>query len=200
MTKEKSKSEQKRLEIIETAELRFRTYGYNKTTMAEIADDLKMSAANLYRFFKSKQDIAAGCAERCMGERCEYLGVIVEKQGMSASDKLLEFVMQDVSYTHERAENEPKINELIEIVTRERKEIVLSKIGSQCELIAEILKQGNESAEFDVADVDKTARTIYSSLTLFEVPLFLPLFSEEQFRVMAKDLVELLLVGLRKRN
>lgn len=195
-----TKSEQKRIEIIETAEQRFRIYGYTKTTMAEIADDLKMSAANLYRFFKSKQDIAAGCAERCMGERCCYLNAIVEKPGVTASDKLLEFVMQDVSYTHERAENEPKINELIEIVTRERKEIVLSKIASQCELIAEILQQGNESGEFDVADVNKTARTIYSSLTLFEVPIFLPLFSEDQFRVMAKDLVELLLVGLRKRQ
>lgn len=195
-----TKSEQKRLEIIETAELRFRTYGYNKTTMAEIADDLKMSAANLYRFFKSKQDIAADCAERCMGERCDSLSGIVEMQGLSASEKLLEFVMQDVSYTHERAENEPKINELIDIVTRERKEIILSKIGSQCELIAKILQQGNESDEFDVADVQKTARTIYSSLTLFEVPIFLPLFSEAEFRAMATDLVELLLVGLRKRS
>ena len=193
------KSEQQRIEIIEMAERRFRDYGYNKTTMAEIAEDLSMSAANLYRFFKSKQDIAAACAERCMGERVECLSRLVEQDQLSASEKLMALVLEDVRYTHERAENEPKVNELIAIVTRERKEIVLSKVESQCELIAEIIKQGNQAGEFEVADVMKTARTIYSSLTLFEVPLFLPLFTQEQFEEMAANLVELLLVGLRKR-
>lgn len=193
------KSEQQRIEIIEMAESRFREYGYNKTTMAEIAEDLSMSAANLYRFFKSKQDIAAACAERCMGERVECLSRLVEQDSMTASEKLLALVLEDVRYTHERAENEPKVNELIAIVTRERKEIVLSKVESQCLLIAEIIKQGNQAGEFDVKDVMKTARTIYSSMTLFEVPLFLPLFTQEQFEQMATDLVELLLAGLRKR-
>ncbi len=194
-----SKSEQKRQEIIETAEQRFRDYGYNKTTMAEIADDLKMSAANLYRFFKSKQDIAAACAERCMGERVDCLSRLVDEKHMTAGEKLLELVLEDVRYTHERAKNEPKVNELIDIVTRERKEIVLSKVESQCALIAEILKQGNESGEFDVDDVMISARTIYSSLTLFEVPIFLPLFTQQQFEEMAKNLVALLIKGLRKR-
>jgi len=194
-----SKSKLKRSEIIEMAEQRFREYGYNKTTMAEIADDLSMSAANLYRFFRNKQDIAAACAERCMGELCVCLSVVVEKEGLTASDKLRAFVLEDVRYTHERAANEPKVNELIAIVTRERKEVILSKIGSQCELIAEILKQGNDSGEFSVADIEKTSRTIYSSLTLFEVPIFLPLFTKEQFDVMASDLVDLLLDGLKSR-
>jgi len=193
-----NKSDEKRTAIIETAELRFLEYGYNKTTMAEIADDLKMSAANLYRFFKSKQDIAAACAERCMGERGECLGKVVNQAGLPASEKLLAFVMEDIRYTHER-ESAPKVNELIAIVTRERKEIILSNVEIQCELIAEILLQGNNEGEFNVVDIAKTARTIYSSLTLFELPLFLPLFTKEQFRSMARDLVELLLAGLKKR-
>lgn len=194
-----NKSESKSVEIIEMAERRFKDYGYNKTTMAEIASDMSMSAANLYRFFKSKQDIAAACAERCMGERVECLARLVELPKLTASEKLKELVLEDVRYTHERAANEPKVNELIEIVTRERKEIVLSKVESQCALIAKIIEQGNESGEFSVDDVMKTARTIYSSLTLFEVPIFLPLFSQQQFEEMAVNLVELLLVGLRKR-
>jgi len=193
-----NKAEQKRQQIVETADRRFRDYGYNKTTMAEIADDLKMSAANLYRFFKSKQQIAAACAERCMGERGECLVEVVNQTDLSAAEKLYAFVLEDMRYTHER-EKEPKINELIEIVSREHKEIVLSMVDSQCELISKILEQGNASGEFDVEDIPKTARTIYSSLTLFEVPLFLPLFTKEQFETMASNLVELLLVGLKKR-
>ncbi len=192
------KSELKRIEIIETAERRFLDIGYNKTTMAEIADDLGMSAANLYRFFKSKQDIAAACAERCLGKRGECLGGIVAQPELTAAEKLLAFVLEDIRYTFE-SENEPKVNELIAIVTREHKEIVLSKLDSQCELIARIIEQGNASGEFNVNDVAKTARAIYSSLTLFEIPIFLPLFTKEQFEKMASDLVELLLMGLKKR-
>jgi len=192
------KSDLKRNEIIETAERRFLDIGYNKTTMAEIADDLSMSAANLYRFFKSKQDIAAACAERCLGERGEGLSEIVTQQELTAGEKLLAFVLEDIRYTHER-ESEPKVNELIAIVTREHKEIVLSKVDSLCDLIAEIIEQGNASGEFGVTDVRKTARAIHSSLTLFELPLFLPLFTKEEFEKMAKNLVELLLMGINKR-
>ncbi len=192
------KSDLKQIEIIDAAERRFLDIGYNKTTMAEIAEDLGMSAANLYRFFKSKQDIAAACAERCLASRGECLKGIVAQQPMTAAEKLLAFVLEDIRYTFER-ENEPKVNELISIVTREHKEIVLSNVESQCALIAEIIEQGNATGEFDVSDVEKTAGAIYSSLTLFEIPIFLPLFSKEQFEKMARDLVELLLLGLNKR-
>ncbi len=193
------KSDLKRAEIIETSERRFREAGYNKTTMAEIADDLNMSAANLYRFFKSKQDIAAACCERCLGERGEYLSAVTKRHDLSAGEKLLAFVLEDIRYTFERAENEPKINELIATVTHNRKDIVLSKLDEQCELIAEIIEQGNMSGEFNVADVAKAACAIHSSFTLFEVPIFLPLFTKEQLETIARDLVELLLMGLRKR-
>ena len=193
------KTETKRAEIIETAERRFREAGYNKTTMAEIADDLNMSAANLYRFFKSKQDIAAACCERCLGERGECLSAVTKQQDLSAGEKLLAFVLEDIRYTFERAENEPKINELIASVTHNRQDIVISKLGEQRELIAEIIEQGNLSGEFNVVDVMKAARAIHSSFTLFEVPIFLPLFTREQLEMMARDLVELLLMGLRKR-
>ena len=56
-------------QIMDAAWQRFVLYGYGKTTMAEIAQDCSMSAANLYRFFKSKQDIGAALAGRCMTEK-----------------------------------------------------------------------------------------------------------------------------------
>ena len=45
--------------ILHAAEERFQQYGYNKTTMAEIARDCDMSAANLYRYFENKLAIGA---------------------------------------------------------------------------------------------------------------------------------------------
>ena len=54
--------------ILVTAERLFREIGYQKTTVADIAKALRMSPANVYRFFDSKKSINAGVARRLMGE------------------------------------------------------------------------------------------------------------------------------------
>ena len=57
-----------RRKIVETAERLFREIGYQKTTVADIAKALRMSSANVYRFFDSKKSINQAVAERTMGE------------------------------------------------------------------------------------------------------------------------------------
>src|SRR5438093_7872511 len=54
--------------ILVTAERLFREIGYQKTTVADIAKALRMSPANVYRFFDSKKSINAGVARRLMGQ------------------------------------------------------------------------------------------------------------------------------------
>uniref|UniRef100_UPI0013CDFB04 helix-turn-helix domain-containing protein n=1 Tax=Pseudomonas aeruginosa TaxID=287 RepID=UPI0013CDFB04 len=43
--------------ILVVAERLFRQIGYQKTTVADIAKELRMSPANVYRFFDSKKSI-----------------------------------------------------------------------------------------------------------------------------------------------
>ena len=50
--------------ILAAAYARFQRFGFGKTTMAEIAGDCGMSAANLYRYFENKEDIGVHTA-RC---------------------------------------------------------------------------------------------------------------------------------------
>src|ERR1700752_2143954 len=50
--------------IVEVAKLLFRQLGYQKTTVADIARELHMSPANVYRFFGAKSEInAAVCVD-----------------------------------------------------------------------------------------------------------------------------------------
>src|SRR6202000_1897488 len=53
--------------ILVVAERLFRQIGYQKTTVADIAKELHMSPANVYRFFDSKKSIHAGVARTLMG-------------------------------------------------------------------------------------------------------------------------------------
>src|SRR5262245_2184149 len=46
-----------REKILVVAERLFRQMGYQKTTVADIAKELRMSPANVYRFFDSKKSI-----------------------------------------------------------------------------------------------------------------------------------------------
>jgi AcrR family transcriptional regulator len=42
----------------------FRQFGFGKTTVAEIAAELAMSPANIYKFFSSKEAIIQASADR----------------------------------------------------------------------------------------------------------------------------------------
>src|SRR3982074_1955396 len=54
--------------ILVVGERLFREIGYQKTTVADIAKMLRMSPANVYRFFDSKKAINERAARRWMGE------------------------------------------------------------------------------------------------------------------------------------
>ena len=62
-----SRAEETRARIEETAERLFRVMGYQKTAVADIARELGMSPANVYRFFPSKSAINEAIAERLLG-------------------------------------------------------------------------------------------------------------------------------------
>jgi len=187
-----------RSQIVDAADTRFRHYGYGKTTMAEIATDAGMSAANLYRYFKNKQDIIAECANRCMCERVDRLRIAVRQQGMSAIERLKNYVLTDLDISYEMAKNDEKISELINTITLERPDLVYKKVEAENALIAEILSHGNETGEFNIDDIIATARTVHMSLIIFNVPSFMSLYSLEQFEEKAILIVELLVSGLAK--
>ncbi len=185
-------------QIVEAAHNRFRHYGYGKTTMAEIAADTGMSAANLYRYFKSKQDIIAECANRCMCERVDRLRAAIRKPGLSAIEQLQTYVLTDLNMSHEMAEDDEKISELVNNITLQRPDMVYKKIEAENGLIAEILSHGNETGEFAIDDITNSASTIHMSLVVFNVPIFMSLFSLEEFKEKANSIINLIVTGLAK--
>ena len=193
-------ADETRQQILNAAINRFGHYGYNKTTMAEIAEDIGMSAANLYRYFQNKQDIAAACASNCMCQRVDLLRQAVRKPGLSAVEQLENYVMTTLEDCYEAFSTDTKINEIVAFITNERPDLVHKKSDAQRQLIAEILAYGNETGEFAIQDIPATANAVHSSLVVFDVPLFMTLYSLEEFREKAGGVFSLLLQGLQKRD
>jgi len=184
--------------ILEAASKRFQQFGYNKTTMAEIASDCGMSAANLYRYFKNKQDIGAAFACTCFAQRKELLGEVITRPGLSASQRLEAFVLATLHHTYNATSEQPRINELAAIIASERPDIVHIKTDMERGLITEILVEGNKNGEFDVRDIEKTAEALRATLVQFSVPIFMTLYTLEEFEHMARYVVQLVIHGLSK--
>jgi AcrR family transcriptional regulator len=79
---------ERREQILRAADEHFRHYGYAKTTVADLAKAIGVSAAYVYRFFESKQAIGeAVCAMTLARFDDELLGVADDPK-RSAADRL----------------------------------------------------------------------------------------------------------------
>ena len=191
--------EQTRVQILDAAQLRFSKYGFGKTTMTEIAKDCNMSAANLYRFFENKHDIGANLSCQCLENQLVILNQIVDQNSKSAASKLEELALTLLRSIHQQWSENPHMDEMVNSICLERREIVDQYIQKKRELIVTILKEGNRLGEFAVVDPDRTAAAVFTSLTLFVVPFLMPLFPLSELKHKASEVVHLILTGLKKR-
>lgn len=186
-------------QILDAAEKRFRTYGFGKTTMAEVASDIDMSTANLYRYYENKLAIGSAMASRCFMERERFLTEVVNRPDLSAAGRFETFVVEMLRYMHDQFSQEPKISELVDVIVTKRPDLIQNKIDSDKRLVAIVLQKGNESGEFDIDDVDETSTYVMSAIVKFASPFFMPMFSIEELEKLAKGVVALILNGLMKR-
>lgn len=186
-------------EIIRAAESRFSHYGYRKTTMAEIAQDVGMSTANLYRYFANKEEIMAECAQHYVNARLQKLHDMVAGTTGSAAGKLTNYALATLHFSHDLAMKNNKIHELIEVIKQRKPEIIHHRIDQEIDLIKHILEEGQRAGEFEMDNAEETARAIHASLVLFDVPLFMDIYPREQFEKMARSLVTLITHGINKK-
>ncbi|MBI3547103.1 MAG: TetR/AcrR family transcriptional regulator [Gammaproteobacteria bacterium] len=188
-----------REQILDSAWKRFAQYGYGKTTMVEIATDCDMSAANLYRFFKNKEDIGMALACQCLGQKEKRLREVLTRPGLSAAQRLHTFVLTLFHYTYEQFHDQPRINELVDTIMKEYADVVMQHKEMARSLLATILTEGNQTGEFNIPNPIVTADTLMAATTIFCVPYFVTWHSKEEFESLAQDMVNTFIRGLAKR-
>src|SRR6202047_5683386 len=81
----KMRPDDTRARIMEAAEGLFRRLGYAKTAVADIASELGMSPANVYRFFPSKNAIVEAICQRCLAEVEGQAWAVARAKGAAAA-------------------------------------------------------------------------------------------------------------------
>ena len=155
--------------ILVVAERLFRQIGYQKTTVADIAKELRMSPANVYRFFDSKKAIHEGVARSLMGE------VEVEAQRIAdmpgpAVPRLRDLLSTVHRMNCERYVGDSKLHEMVEIAMEESWEVCVAHIQRITESIGAVIGQGMASGEFGQADVPLAALCACTAMVKFFHP------------------------------
>jgi AcrR family transcriptional regulator len=142
--------------ILEVAERLFREIGYQKTTVADIAKELRMSPANVYRFFDSKKAILE--AQR-----------IADAPG-PAVPRLRELLTTVHRMNSERYVGDSKLHEMVAIAMEESWEVCVAHIQQITENIGAVIGQGMASGEFEKSDVVTAALCACTAMVRFFHP------------------------------
>ena len=155
--------------ILVVAERLFRQIGYQKTTVADIAKELRMSPANVYRFFDSKKSIHEGVARGLMGEVEVEAQRIARSEGPAAM-RLRQMMTTINRMNTERYAGDSKLHEMVEIAMQEDWEVCVAHMELIGQIIGEVIAQGVASGEFEVEDLEVAALCACTAMMRFFHP------------------------------
>jgi AcrR family transcriptional regulator len=155
--------------ILVVAERLFREIGYQKTTVGDIAKVLRMSPANVYRFFDSKKAIHEGVARGLMGEVEDAAQAIASGPGPAAV-RLRELMKAINRMNAERYVGNSKLHEMVEIAMQESWQVCVAHMEQITGTIAEVIASGSASGEFEAPDVPLAAMCSCTAMMRFFHP------------------------------
>ncbi|TDW35505.1 TetR family transcriptional regulator [Rhizobium azibense] len=143
--------------ILDAAERLFRHYGYGKTTVADVARDLGMSPANIYRFFASKVEIHQAICGRMLAASYKQAYDICHLP-ISASERLRRFVYGQYQMTLDTMLDEQKVHEMVVVAIERDWHVIERHIDAIHELIAGVIREGIAAGEFAEQDANVASR------------------------------------------
>jgi AcrR family transcriptional regulator len=184
--------------ILVVAERLFREIGYQKTTVADIAKVLRMSPANVYRFFDSKKAIHEGVARGLMGEVEDAAQAIAAKPGPAAA-RLREMMTTINRMNSERYLDDSKLHEMVEVAMVESWDVCVAHMELITRTIAEVIAQGVTTGEFHVPDVPLAAMCSCSAMIRFFHPQMIAQCADKPGPSI-DQMIDFVLAGLAPKN
>ncbi|MGY3238727.1 AcrR family transcriptional regulator [Bradyrhizobium sp. USDA 4472] len=155
--------------ILEVAERLFRQIGYQKTTVGDIAKELRMSPANVYRFFESKKAIHQSVARGLMGEVELEARRILARPG-AVIPRFRELLTTINRMNTERYVDDNKLHEMVEIAMQEDWEVCVTHMECIAGVIGQMIAQGAASGEFEVPDLQLASLCACTAMMRFFHP------------------------------
>lgn len=181
--------------ILDAAESRIADYGYNKTTMADIARDCHMSVGNLYRFFPNKSAIAAGMLSRNLKTKLK-VGLQAASRETMLFGRLQAFMIHRLRFAHQYFSSCRHLHECVSMIAAEHKNILEEAERTIIETLAGMLKDGIEKKQIRPVDPRRTAYLIHQACMRYNYPISLKNNDLETLEADLRDTLKLFFEGL----
>jgi AcrR family transcriptional regulator len=169
-TQVKTKPDDTRVRIMDAAEALFRRLGFGKTAVADIAAELRMSPANVYRFFPSKNAIVEAICQRCLGELEEKAWAAARSRG-SAAERIERLVLETLAYHKDNHLTDQRVNDMVLAAIELSWGAIRAHKEHMRMIFESILRDGVETGEFEPIDPRETSRLLMIALVQFCHPV-----------------------------
>jgi AcrR family transcriptional regulator len=164
--------------IIEVAERLFRQIGFEKTTVADIARELHISPANVYRFFAAKSEIDEAVCMDLLGKiEAEAEKIAVSRDAAAQRIRNLFGSIETTLYNQYNADR--KLYDLIEAAVNKNWASTRRHTERMTEILEQIIASGMASGEFLAGDATLDARLINAACIRFRDPRLIVEYKNE---------------------
>jgi AcrR family transcriptional regulator len=160
-------------QIVAAATEHFSRYGYEKTTVSDLAKAVGFSKAYIYKFFESKQAIGEMICANCLRQIEAEVRAAVEEADRPP-EKLRRMFKAIVEASLRLLFQDRKLYEIAASAASERWQAALAYEERIQALLREILQEGRQTGDFErKTPLDETAAAIYLVMRPYLNPLLL---------------------------
>ena len=160
-------------QIVAAATEHFSRYGYEKTTVSDLAKAIGFSKAYIYKFFESKQAIGEMICVNCLHEIESEVRTAVAETDLPP-EKLRRMFKVFTEASLKLFFRDRKLYDIAASAATENWQAVQAYEARVQELLQDVLQEGRQSGDFErKTPLDETAMAIYLVLRPYLNPLLL---------------------------
>jgi AcrR family transcriptional regulator len=190
-----------RARIVDAAEALFRRLGYAKTAVADIAAELHMSPANVYRFFSSKQAIVEAICQRCLADVEEQAWAMARAKG-PAADRLERLVLSILKYHKENLLTETRVHDMVLVAMENNWAAIQAHKEVMRTVVEVIVRDGVAAGEFEAIEPRQVSEQFMRATVSFCHPVLISqcLQDGEDLEAAARAAVRFLMRAITPRT
>ncbi|WP_245519351.1 TetR/AcrR family transcriptional regulator [Neorhizobium sp. JUb45] len=183
--------------IIDAADQTFRHFGYSKTTVADIADSLGTSSANIYRFFPTKRHIHQALCARIL-DSCYNIAHDARHSPASATVRLRTYLKDHHRWTNDVLLDDANVHEIIVVAIEHDWNVIERHVESVQALICEIITEGIRDGEFAEQDPVSATRCFSAATMNLCHPQIVAQCRDKRASASVDELAEFAIRALKK--
>lgn len=139
--------EERKNEILDTAEILFATKGYSKTTINDIIQTIEIAKGTFYYYYKSKEEVMNEIVMRFINRNLEIVNAIAQDSKLSAIEKLSHIIQAQTLKSNMKKQ---MIKHLYQVKNEEmRQNLLVQTILKLTPVLTIVVEQGIKEGKFN---------------------------------------------------